>query len=84
MFTFVVFIVVIGFLDDNSLVRRVQHHREISTLNSQISIYRKQYDEDSQKLKELTSNPQAIEKIAREKYFMKKPNEDIYIIEKDE
>ena len=84
MFTFVMFFVVVGFLDDNSLVRRIQHRREISTLNSQISVYRKQYEEDTKKLKELTSNPEAIEKIAREKYLMKKPNEDIYIIEKNE
>ena len=34
-----------------------------------------------EKLKELTSNPEALEKIAREKYLMKKPNEDVYVFE---
>ena len=84
MVTFVLFIIIIGFIDDNSLMRRVQHQREINNLNKQIESYRKQYEEDTRMLKEITSNPQAIEKIAREKYFMKKPNDDIFIIQKNE
>ena len=43
--------------------------------------YRKQYEEDTEKLKELTTNPEALEKIAREKYLMKKPDEDIFVFE---
>ena len=34
-----------------------------------------------QRLNELNSNPDAIEQVAREKYLMKKPNEDIYVFE---
>jgi cell division protein FtsB len=37
------------------------------------------YDRDTKTLKELEANPRAIEKVARERYFMKKPNEDIYV-----
>ena len=43
--------------------------------------YRKQYEEDTEKLKELTTNPEALEKIAREKYLMKKSDEDIFVFE---
>ena len=75
------FLVVIDFLDENSLIQRAQHKREISTLKSEIARYRKQYEEDTRKLKELMNNPEALEKIAREKYLMKKPNEDIFIFE---
>ena len=97
MITLLVFLVVIGFLDENSLIQRAKHRNEISTLNSEIEKYRKQYEEDTEKLKELTSNPEALEKIAREnelsvdsgaieriareKYLMKKPNEDVYVFE---
>ena len=76
MITLLVFLVVIGFLDENSLIQRVKHRNEISTLNSEIEKYRKQYEEDTE-----TSNPEALEKIAREKYLMKKPNEDVYVFE---
>ena len=75
------FLVVIVFLDENSLIQRAQHKREISTLKSEFARYRKQYEEDTRKLKELMNNPEALEKIAREKYLMKKPNEDIFIFE---
>ena len=47
----------------------------------EIEKYRKQYEEDTEKLKELTTNPEALEKIAREKYLMKKPDEDIFVFE---
>ena len=45
--------------------------------------HRKQYEEDSKMLKEITSNKEALEKVAREKYLMKKENEDIFIFEED-
>ena len=81
MITVLIFIVVIGFLDENSLIQRVKHRSENSALNSEIEKYRKQYEEDTEKLKELTTNPEALEKIAREKYLMKKPDEDIFVFE---
>ena len=81
MITVLIFIVVIGFLDENSLIQRVKHRSEICALNSEIEKYRKQYEEDTEKLKELTTNPEALEKIAREKYLMKKPDEDIFVFE---
>ena len=73
--------VIIVFLDENSLIQRAKHQEEINTLKEEIVKYRKQFEDDTQKLKELTNNPEALEKIAREKYLMKKPNEDIFIFE---
>ena len=70
-------------MDENSLIRRIAHKREIHQLNTEIERYRKQYEEDSKLLKEITSNKEALEKVAREKYLMKKPNEDIYVFEEE-
>lgn len=81
LITLLGFIVIVGFLDENSLMQRVKHRSEISALNGEIEKYRKQYEEDTEKLKELTTNPEALEKIAREKYLMKKPDEDIFVFE---
>lgn len=81
LITIVAFLVMIVFLDENSLIQRAKHKQEISTLNSEIVRYRKQFEEDTRRLKELENNPEALEKIAREKYLMKKPNEDIFIFE---
>ena len=81
LITILGFLVIIVFLDDNSLIQRAKHRAEIETLKSEIKKYRQQFEEDTRKLKELTANPEAMEKIAREKYLMKKPNEDIFIFE---
>lgn len=81
MITVLIFMVVVGFLDENSLIQRIKHRSEISSLNGEIGKYREQYEGDTEKLKELTTNPEALEKIAREKYLMKKPDEDIYVFE---
>ena len=77
----IAFIVIIGVLDENSLMRRAMHKYEIAELKSEIERYTEQFEEDSRRLEELDNNPEAIEKIAREKYLMKKPNEDIFIFE---
>ncbi len=50
-------------------------------LNGQIEYYRNKTIEDKQKLEELHSDKDRIEKFARENYLMKRPNEDVFIIE---
>ena len=81
MITLGTFLLIIGILDENSLIQRASHRAEIHQLKSEIKRYKEQYEEDSKLLKEITSNPEALEKVAREKYFMKKENEDIYVFE---
>lgn len=81
LITIVIFLIIIIFLDENNLLRRAQHKYEISELKSEIERYRDQYEHDTKLLEELSNNPEALEKIAREKYLMKKPNEDIFIFE---
>ena len=81
LITIVIFLVFIVFLDENNLINRFQHKNEIRLMKEEIEEYRKQFDEDTERLKELTDNPEGLEKIAREKYLMKKPNEDIFILE---
>ena len=81
LITVVAFAVIIGFLDENSLVRRFGYEREIRQLKEEIKKYRADYEENTKRLNEITTNPDAIEQIAREKYLMKKPNEDIYVFE---
>ena len=75
----IAFIVIIGVLDENSLMRRAMHKYEIAELKSEIERYTEQFEEDSRRLEELDNKPEAIEKIAREKYLMKRPDEDVYI-----
>lgn len=82
--TIVAFTVIIVFLDENSMIRRLEYKHEIMQLKEEIEKYRTDYEENTQRLNEITTNPDAIEQIAREKYLMKKPNEDIFVFEEEE
>lgn len=83
MITIVGFVIIIGFLDDNSVLRRIGYLHEEAVLKEEIRKYRTEYEENTERLNELSANPEALERIAREKYLMKKPNEDIYVFEED-
>ena len=52
-------------------------------MRGEIDRYRAEYEENTRRLNELAVDSGAIEKIAREKYLMKKPNEDIYVFQED-
>ena len=56
--------------------------KEIKELNTTINFYKKEIKKDKNTIMELQDSLQ-LEKFAREKYLMKKENEDIYIIEFD-
>lgn len=77
----ILFVAIVGFLDSNSFYNIYLQREEISRLKSDIQDYKIRYRKDTRMLKELDANPQAMEKIARERYFMKKPNEDVYIFQ---
>lgn len=74
----------VGVIDDNSFLTRMQYGMQINDLNEQIEKYNSQYERDEQKLNELRRNPKAITKIARENYMMKADDEDIFVLSDDE
>ena len=77
-------VIIVGFIDENSFMRRIQLELKISDLRSDINKYNKQYQDDSRQLRDIRRNPKTIEKIARERYFMKADDEDIYVLSDDE
>ena len=81
--TLAAFAIFVGFFDQNSLLRRANYMREESRLLDEIKKYRQEYEKNTERLNELLADSGAIERSAREKYFMKKPNEDIYVFEED-
>lgn len=79
----VALIIICFFISDSNLFARWGYDREISDLEKQIEYYHKKTEEDKQKLEELQSDKDNIEKFARENYFMKKENEEVFILKKD-
>ncbi|KFC60836.1 hypothetical protein FEM08_03950 [Flavobacterium gilvum] len=68
------------FLDNYSYFEHRFLNKQIDELEENASYYQNEIKKDEEKIKQL-KNPLQIEKYAREKYFMKKDSEDIYIIE---
>lgn len=76
-------VLVVGFLDENSFMHRIRYELEISDLKKQIKAYKERNEANVKQLKELRRNPKTIEKIARERYFMKADDEDIFVLSDD-
>lgn len=74
------FITWMVFLDNYSYFEHRFLNKQIDELEENASYYQNEINKDEKKIKEL-KDPLHIEKYAREKYFMKKDSEDIYIIE---
>ncbi len=68
------------FLDNYSYFDHRLLDKQINELEDNKKYYQDEIKKDQENIKQL-KNPEQIEKYAREKYFMKKDSEDIYIIE---
>lgn len=80
----VLFLVNIGLWDENSIIHRIEHKREITNLQEEIEKYKATYTSDTEKLHRLQHDPSTIKRIARERYFMKMEDEDVYVWERNE
>lgn len=78
----VAFVVYMLFFDKNDLFSQFQYYQQVHKLKQEREFYQKETDEVNSELQELDSNPQMLEKYAREKYLMKRSNEDVYVIVK--
>jgi cell division protein FtsB len=65
---------------DNFLFWSSLLDNQVSELEDNKEYYQQEIKKDEEQIKQL-NNPEQIEKYAREKYYMKKDSEDIYIIE---
>ena len=73
-------VLIVGFIDDNSFMHRFDRRSRMGQLRNEIEAYKAQYEAADRCLREMDSNPKSIEKIARERYFMKRPGEDVFVI----
>ena len=77
---FVVGVLIVGFLDENSLWSHMKNRQRIDELQEEKARYNASYQRDQAQIRELNTNPKAMERIARERYFMKADDEDIYVL----
>lgn len=81
MLTLVCFVIWIVFFDHNDLFLQAERSGELKQLEKGKAYYQEQIDAINKDLSALKNDPAAIERVARERFLMKKDNEEIFVIE---
>ena len=79
----IAFAVGMFFFDQNSFFVHRELDKQIKLLEVDESHFQEHLNTETEKLDQLNSNPAEIERIAREKHFLKKDDEDIFIIQQE-
>ena len=76
----IVFAVWISFFDRNDLITQWDRKQELQKLETSTSFYEKEIATTKKDLIDLNNKPAILEKFAREKYYLKRPNEDLFLV----
>ncbi len=72
------------FFDKNDLKTELELRREVMQLEEERNYFAREIHSITSDIKELYTNPKTLEKFAREKYLMKRDNEEIFVIVNEE
>ncbi len=81
--TGVAFAVWMLFFDRNDIPSQISRMHELNNLEYSEGVMTKKIEDTHSELNNLKNSPETLEKYAREKYLMKKPNEDLFIVRTD-
>jgi cell division protein DivIC len=68
------------FLDRNNWIHQFNKYTKLQEMKAEKAYYKQKIKETREARKELMKNSESLERFAREEYFMKKPDEELYII----
>jgi hypothetical protein len=77
---FAVFCVIVLFLDKNDVFTQLERRKELRDLEKSREFYTRAIKTERADLEGLKTDPAVMEKYAREKHFMKRDNEDIFLV----
>jgi cell division protein FtsB len=75
-----IFAAILFFFDKNDLFSQRDRYNELRELQQSKEYYTHQIAAESKELEQLKTNPATLEKYAREKYLMKRDNEDLFVL----
>ena len=74
------FLAIMFFFDKNDLLTQAERRKELRELRESKAWYSSQIATETRELEGLKNNPAILEKYAREKYLMKRENEDLFLV----
>lgn len=78
-----IFAAVMLFFDKNDVFTQSARNKQLKELEKSKQYYMDRIAAESKELEQLKSNPGTLEKYAREKYLMKRDNEDLFLVPED-
>lgn len=82
--TIAVFLVFLLFFDQNNIITQYTYRSQLNKLKTEKEYFHQEIEKTTRELNELTKNPVSLEKFARENYYMKKENEEIFVFTTDQ
>ncbi len=83
LITGIVFAIWMAFFDRNDVTSQLKRIHELHKLQESEKVMNKQIKDSRKELGLLKTSPQTLEKYARERYAMKRDNEDIFLVISD-
>ena len=80
LISFVVFVAIMLFFDKNDIFTQLNRRHELKQLQQSREYYTTRIRLERKELEQLKADPATLEKYAREKYLMKRDNEDLFVI----
>jgi cell division protein FtsB len=77
----VIFVAWMIFFDNNDIFSQYQYRQQLKKLEQERDFYKTETTKINKDFAELSTDKAKLEKFGREKYFMKKDNEDVFVIE---
>jgi cell division protein DivIC len=76
----IVFVVWISFFDRNDLLTQSDRKKELKKLETNKAYYEEQIASTKKELQELENDPAVLERFARENFYLKRPEEQVFIV----
>lgn len=74
-------LVYIVFFGDSSVARRVEYQQQIDSLRAEVELVQDSVNYYRELNRRLSSDPEAMERVVREQYNMKREGEDVFVME---
>ncbi|WP_353128833.1 FtsB family cell division protein [Parapedobacter pyrenivorans] len=76
----VAFVVWMLFFDRHDVATQYSYYSQLKALKAEKVFYTTEIEHVTQTVENLNNNPQELQRLARERYQMKKENEDVFVI----
>ncbi|TAE71654.1 MAG: septum formation initiator family protein [Bacteroidetes bacterium] len=80
----IIFVSWMLFFDANDWITQYNRQKRLQKMEEEINFYKKRTEEVKADFRDLKNNSEVLERFAREKYYLKKPKEEVFILTEEQ